>query len=597
MKTSGCFLLLAALLPLSCISPDVGNEGLFHPDNFIHHFITDDLTGPHTWGFGASALVDLDRDGDLDYVLSARDDSVYWFENTGQGDWARHAVGPLAIGQLGGAATDIDADGWADIVIGGYWYRNPRQPRKSPFDRYEYDASIGNEIHDVVIADVDGDGRDDVVVCGDRDGAFWYAVPDNPQDNTDWARTTITMDVLDDNDDIHGGIFPNGVADLDGDGDADVVLPTRWYENRSAGVEWVAHALPFGSSGPWGLSSRSWIVDLDDDGDSDIVMFDNDQNETSGAWLENDGSSTPAFTSHPLPFAARGTSRGSFHSLQVADFDGDGDLDIFAAEQEDTQILPEGAGPRWYIWERLESEEPAFAERVIFDGRLGAHDARVGDIDGDGDLDIASKIWDQWEENANGGRFHADWLESLIADKERENLTPITDVDGNSYPVVQIGSQKWLATNLTVQHTPDGTPLEHFFVNDDPATLDAYGRLYTWDVAMNGSAEERAQGICPDGWHIPTDAEWYEMFDFLGGPLTAGFNLLSTGASGFNALLGGGADFRGNHVNFNEYALFWSSTAVSEERAYHHSVDTLGVGDRFAAKKGARIAVRCLKNR
>ena len=418
------FILLMVLHLASCITSTVENEGAISSEHFKHHFITDNLTGIHTWGFGASALADFDLDGDLDYVVSVRDDSVYWFENTGLENWVRHTVGPLVIGQLGGAASDLDGDGWIDIVIGGYWYRNPQQPRVSTFERYQYDASIGNEIHDIVTADVDGDGRNDVVVNGDKDGAFWYAVPADPLHNVDWPRTTITMDVLDENDDIHGGFFPNGVADLDGDGDADVVLPERWYENRSAGTEWVRHILPFGSSGPWGFSARSWIVDLDEDGDADIVMFDNDQNKTSAAWLESDGASPPSFTRHALPFTASGTSRGSFHSLHVADFDGDGDLDIFAGEQEDAQILPEGASPRWYIWERLDVENPTFAERVIFDGRLGAHDARVGDIDGDGDLDIASKIWSQWSENAIEGRFHADWLENLTADERPGGRQP-----------------------------------------------------------------------------------------------------------------------------------------------------------------------------
>jgi hypothetical protein len=53
------------------------------------------------------------------------------------------------------------------------------------------------------------------------------------------------------------------------------------------------------------------------------------------------------------------------------------------------------------------------AERVIFDGKLGGHDVIAADIDGDGDLDFAAKIWALWPGNANGGRFHADWFENL----------------------------------------------------------------------------------------------------------------------------------------------------------------------------------------
>ncbi|MBD3626985.1 MAG: hypothetical protein HUJ21_02580 [Cyclobacterium sp.] len=54
-----------------------------------------------------------------------------------------------------------------------------------------------------------------------------------------------------------------------------------------------------------------------------------------------------------------------------------------------------------------------FEERVIFDGKLGGHDALIGDIDGDGDRDIVSKIWKRWPNNANGGKEHVSWLENL----------------------------------------------------------------------------------------------------------------------------------------------------------------------------------------
>jgi hypothetical protein len=106
--------------------------------------------------------------------------------------------------------------------------------------------------------------------------------------------------------------------------------------------------------------------------------------------------------------------RGSFHSLAVGDFDGDGDQDVFTADQEDDSILSEGAPPRWYVWENIsEDQRIEFVERVIFDGKLGGHDALVGDVDGDGDLDIFSKVWNLWPENGNSGREHGDFLENL----------------------------------------------------------------------------------------------------------------------------------------------------------------------------------------
>jgi hypothetical protein len=378
---------------------------------FRHHPIATDV--PATAGtntrYGTPVLADFDKDGDLDFAFSTLRDKVYWFENRGTKEWIAHEVGGIPTGQLGAVPLDVNGDGWIDIVVGGVWYRNPAKPVGQPFKRFLYDSSITGEVHDMVTSDVDGDGKLDVVVLSDKHGLFWYQVPSNVAQDLNWPRLTITLDVLDSNDDIHGGIGPRGVADLDGDGDADIVLPDRWLENRQMGREWVRHSIPFGKRGPWGLSARSWIADLDKDGDADIIMTDSDQKESRAVWLENNGATPPSFRLHLLPLTAQGV-RGSFHSLAVADFDLDGDLDILTAEQEDPSIPPEGATPRFFVWE---NNGKGFTERIIFDGRLGGHDAIAGDIDADGDIDVVSKIWSRRKDNANGGRFHADWLENL----------------------------------------------------------------------------------------------------------------------------------------------------------------------------------------
>ncbi|WP_236977166.1 FG-GAP repeat domain-containing protein [Membranihabitans maritimus] len=379
--------------------------------SFEHHYVTRDLPGSSDWGYGCPTLADFDNDGDLDYSFSGPE-GLYWFENGGVDSWTRHDVGILDIRALGANSFDVDNDGWKDIVIGGNWFRNPQSPTTESFYKYTYDPEINSNIHDIVIEDIDGDRKKDVIVLGEDAGLFWYKIPENSQGP--WTKFTITLDVLESKDHIHAGFFPRGVDDLDGDGDADVVLPDRWLENIDNGKNWKRHPLPFGKRGPYGLSSRSWITDLDNDGDADIVMTDCDQVASRAAWLENDGGIIPRFTTRFLPFSAPGI-RGSFHSLFVGDLDNDGDKDIMTCDQEDDSIPPEGASPRWYVWENFgNSQNPIFEERVIANNRIGGHDALVGDLDNDGDLDIISKVWNLWPESGNNGVEHADLLENKV---------------------------------------------------------------------------------------------------------------------------------------------------------------------------------------
>jgi hypothetical protein len=107
----------------------------------------------------------------------------------------------------------------------------------------------------------------------------------------------------------------------------------------------------------------------------------------------------------------------------VRDFDGDGDLDIFSCEMEG---VPGARQPRWFVWENVDGKGAEFRERVILDARLGGHEAVVGDVDGDGDLDVCSKLWAPRQDNANGGRNHADFLENLCLSRKPQAAAPKT---------------------------------------------------------------------------------------------------------------------------------------------------------------------------
>ncbi len=197
----------------------------------------------------------------------------------------------------------------------------------------------------------------------------------------------------------------------------------------------------------------------------------------------------------------------------------------------------------------------------------------------------------------------------------------MTDQDGNVYKTVTIGTQTWMAENLRTTKYNDGTPIP--LVTDPEAwvnlttgaycnygntsnteTIATFGRLYNWYAVNTGK-------LAPKGWHVPTDAEWTELTDYLGGESMAGDKLKETGTThwnspntgatnetGFTALPGGCRDLDGSFYVIGGSGYWWSATVNYASNAWYRSMhyNSSYVDSYFTYSKEDGSSVRCVRD-
>jgi uncharacterized protein (TIGR02145 family) len=224
----------------------------------------------------------------------------------------------------------------------------------------------------------------------------------------------------------------------------------------------------------------------------------------------------------------------------------------------------------------------------------------------------------------------------------------VTDYDGNVYHTVQIGAQCWMKENLRTTHYADGVAIPttssysstvayRYYPNNSASNAVTYGLLYNWTATMHGVESSDAnpsgvQGVCPDGWHVPSDNEWTQLTDYVSsrsvwrcngssnniakalaskigwnsssGSCYVGNTPSNNNATRFSAIPAGRYSYYYgySYSGISQYSYFWSSTQISSDNAFRVTIsygsaevgrDSNGNDDN---KKWNAHSVRCLRD-
>jgi len=331
--------------------------------------------------FGIDAA-DMDGDGDLD-IVSGR----YVYRNPG-GDmtaWERVDLGTNADGMI---AVDVDGDAYPDIIAQALpevvWLEaegpDLRTWRRTVIGTLPKTGHTNGQGYGR--GDLDNDGRPEVLLTA-ADGIYASVIPEDPAGPWPWVRVV-----------ERGTDEGFAVADMDGDGDADIVggdgppgdedpTTVAWWANpgRLDGT-WERHVV--GETAH--AVDRVVAVDLNDDGRVDVAVSEErwpgKEPDAHLWWFEatSEGPGAP-FTRHEL------IEQYSMNNLDAGDVDGDGDVDLVTGEHK-------GPDLRLQVFEN--DGQGVFTVREIDRGKECHLGTRLYDLDGDGDLDIVGPAWDEW---------------------------------------------------------------------------------------------------------------------------------------------------------------------------------------------------------
>ena len=274
--------------------------------------------------------------------------------------------------------------------------------------------------------------------------------------------------------------------------------------------------------------------------------------------------------------------------------------DINFSENEDTVghwILDEGSGNIVYDHSGNENHGTIYGATWVED-ILGCTDEGACNYNQDATADDGSCEYNDLCDECGG---------------DNTSCEIISDIDGNSYGTVDIGSQTWTRQNLKVTHYNNGdligenNDIDGYWYYDDNSDIDdVYGVLYNW------YAVDDDRGVCPENYHVPSDDEFTELTDYLGGESIAGgkmkeaghehWNIYSdtisaeaTNESGFTGLPAGYRDPTGIFIAFQSNTGYWSSVSAGSNNAWYRALhEHQSNAWRHSPDKHYGFSVRCI---